>query len=45
MGARMYSSKEGSLLQLKPACSLLRDFYDPIHLFAVRLRFALKFKS
>lgn len=41
----MHSSREPLLYSPEPLCSLLGDFYDPIHLFAVSLRFALKFKS
>ena len=39
----MHSSREPLLYSPEPLCSLLGDFYDPIHLFAVSLRFALKF--
>ena len=44
-GRWYHTSKGASLYNHEPFYSLLGGFYDPIHLFAVSLRFTLKFKS
>lgn len=45
MGAGIILPKEPSFITTSLFAPCLGDFYDPIHLFAVSLRFTLKFKS